>query len=70
MSTLHQRLKFVKNDKLVIIYCEQALLVSHLSSFRYIDIDEEDVGTQFEALDIVNFVQKSGASITSLKDVQ
>lgn len=43
--TLHQRLKFVKNYKLVIAYGEHALLVSHLSSFRYIDTDKEVVGT-------------------------
>lgn len=46
-STLHPKLKFVKDDKLVIIYGEQTLLVSHLSSFWYIDADEEAVGTQF-----------------------
>lgn len=35
MSTLHQKLKFVKNGKLVILGGEQAILVSHLSSFSY-----------------------------------
>lgn len=69
-STFHQILKFVKNDKLVIIYSEEPLLVSHLSYFRYIDVDEEAVGTQFQALYIVNFVQKSGESMDSLKDAQ
>ena len=33
-STLHQKLKFVKNGKLVIVGGEKALLVSHLSSFN------------------------------------
>lgn len=46
-STLHQKLEFVKNDKLVIIYGKQALVVSHLSYFRYIDANEESVETQF-----------------------
>lgn len=39
-STLHQRLKCLIDDKLVIIYGEEELLVSELSSFRYIYIDE------------------------------
>ncbi|KAI5416876.1 hypothetical protein KIW84_041758 [Lathyrus oleraceus] len=45
-STLHQKLKFVKNDKLVLIGGKKALLVSHLSSFTYVDAKEE-VGTPF-----------------------
>ncbi|KAI5384102.1 hypothetical protein KIW84_071207 [Lathyrus oleraceus] len=40
-STLHQKLKFVKNKKLVVIGGEKALLVSHLSSFSYIDAEDE-----------------------------
>ena len=40
--TLHQKLKFVKNGKLVIVGGEQAMLVSHLSSFSYIDADKAE----------------------------
>jgi hypothetical protein len=50
-STLHQKLKFVKNKKLVVVGGEKALLVSHLSSFSYIDVEDE-VGTPFQALSI------------------
>ena len=32
-SIIHQKMKFVKNDKLVVVGGEKALLVSHLSSF-------------------------------------
>ncbi|KAI5436301.1 hypothetical protein KIW84_022682 [Lathyrus oleraceus] len=45
-STLHQKLKFVKNGKLVIVSGERALLVSHLSSFSYVEAEDE-VGTPF-----------------------
>ncbi|KAI5382548.1 hypothetical protein KIW84_070108 [Lathyrus oleraceus] len=45
-STLHQKLKFVKNGMLVIIGEEKALLVSHLSSFSYVEAEDE-VGTPF-----------------------
>lgn len=32
--------------------------------------DEDPAGTQFQALDIINVIQKSGASISSFKDAQ
>lgn len=36
-STLHQKLKFMFKDKLVIVCGEENLLVSELSLFRYIE---------------------------------
>ena len=39
-STLHQKLKFVREGKVVIINGEQALLISHLSSFSIVEVDE------------------------------
>ncbi|XP_058770183.1 uncharacterized protein LOC131643835 [Vicia villosa] len=69
-STLHQKLKFVSNGKLVTVDGEQALVVSHLSSFSYIDAGEA-VGTQFQALSVVGKdVEKNGTSISSLKDAR
>ena len=59
-STLHQKMKFVKNNKLVVVGEEKALLVSHLSSFTYVDAEEE-VGTSFQALFIVDELKKAGA---------
>ena len=50
-SILHQKLKFVKNKKLVVIGGEKDLLVSHLSSISYIDAKDE-IGTPFQALSI------------------
>lgn len=35
-SMSHQRLKFLIDDKLVIMYGEEDMLVSELSSFRYV----------------------------------
>lgn len=52
-STLHQRLKFVRNRMLVVVSGEEALIVSSLSSFSYIDGDEA-IGTRFQALSIKN----------------
>lgn len=68
MSTLHQKLKFVKNGKLVIVGGNQAMLVSHLSSFLYIDSNEV-VETPFQALSVDDIAaRKNGESMTSLKD--
>lgn len=63
-------LKFVKNGKLVIMGGERTTLVSHLSSFSYIDADKV-VGTLFQALSVIgNVVKKNWSSMTSLKDAQ
>ncbi|KAI5409830.1 hypothetical protein KIW84_055330 [Lathyrus oleraceus] len=67
-STLHQKLKFVKNGKLVIVGGEKALLVSHLSSFSYVEVGDE-VGTLFQALSIAT-EKRVGAPMSSLKDAQ
>ncbi|KAI5419834.1 hypothetical protein KIW84_043840 [Lathyrus oleraceus] len=68
-STLHQKLKFVKNKKLVVVGGEKALLVSHLSSFSYIDAEDE-VGTPFQALSIAEPVEKRTPSFASYKDAK
>lgn len=65
--TLHQKLKFVKNGKLVVVGGEKTLLVSYLSSFTYVEVEEE-IGTLLQALSIPSEVQKTGASMSSLKD--
>lgn len=39
-STLHQKLKFMFDDKLVIFCGENDLLVSLLSSFRYVETED------------------------------
>lgn len=46
-STLHQKLKFVKNGQVVVINGEQAMLISHLSSFSVIEADETAVEAPF-----------------------
>ncbi|KAI5410038.1 hypothetical protein KIW84_055495 [Lathyrus oleraceus] len=68
-STLHQKLKFVKNKKLVVIGGEKALLVSQLSSFSCIDAEDE-VGTPFQALSIVEPSRKGLSSCVSYNDAK
>jgi hypothetical protein len=69
-STLHQKLKFVKNGKLIMVEGEGAQLISHLSSFSFISADKVE-GTPFQGLSLENKSAKSkGASISSLRDAQ
>ena len=67
--TLHQKLKFVREGKMVIINGEQALLISHLSSFSIVEANEAAVETQFQALSIDN-IRKNESYVVSLKDAQ
>lgn len=55
-STLHQKMKFVIDDKLVIVSGEENLIVIHLSLFSYIEADEDALETSFQALEIANVV--------------
>lgn len=57
-SMLHQKLKFVKNGKLVVVGGEKALLVSHLSSFTYVEVGEE-IETPFQDLLVADEIQKT-----------
>src|SRR3954469_1307440 len=67
-STLHQKLKFIKNDKLITVCGERALIVSNLSSFSDIE-PKEVVGTKFQALSLDKEKGKEkAASISSYKD--
>ncbi|GAU39327.1 hypothetical protein TSUD_60780 [Trifolium subterraneum] len=69
-STLHQKLKFVREGKLVVVNREEALLVSHLSAFSYIGADVED-GTAFQGLSIEErSSEKAKAPMKSVKDAQ
>jgi len=53
-STLHQKLKFIVDNKLVIVTAEDDVLVMKLSSMPYIEATEEALETSFQALEIAN----------------
>jgi len=53
-STLHQKLKFVVDDKLIIISREEDLVVCGSTSTPYIEATEEALKTSFQALEIVS----------------
>jgi hypothetical protein len=67
-STLHQKLKFVRDGKMVIVSGKEALLVSHMSAFSYISADGTD-NTSFQGLSVEGEGSKKvETSTASLKD--
>src|ERR1044072_5677673 len=67
-STLHQKLKFTVNGKLVTIIGEQALLISHLSSFSFITANDVE-GTHLPGHPLEDeSASKSRSSISSYKE--
>jgi hypothetical protein len=60
----------VKNGKLITVEGEQALLVSHLSTFSFIGADDVD-GSQFQKLSLDDKnTKKKETVMSSLKDAQ
>lgn len=53
-STLHQRLEFVVNNKLVVVEGEEDFVVSHLASFRYIEVEGKMKEIHFQSFEVVN----------------
>ncbi|KEH27822.1 hypothetical protein MTR_5g041255 [Medicago truncatula] len=69
-STLHQKLKFIRNGKLVTIHGKEAYLVSQLSSFSCIEAGSAE-GTAFQGLTVEGTEPKrDGTAMASLKDAQ
>lgn len=76
-STLHQKLKYPVDGKIVTMYGEDEYLVSHLSTFRYVEVEGEVHETPFQAFEVVQVVnipcpevKKSEMSLSSLKVVK
>ncbi|KAK8683846.1 hypothetical protein V6N13_039892 [Hibiscus sabdariffa] len=60
-STLHQKLKFVIDGKLVTIKAEEDIIASISSDTPYIEVDEDAVECTFRSLELVNatFVEEN-----------
>lgn len=55
-SSLHQRVKFVVDDKVVVVFGEEEALVNKPSPFKYVEAAEESLETAFQSLEIANAV--------------
>ena len=54
LSTLHQKLKFVVEGRLVIVSGEEDILVSFPSSMPYVEAAEESLETAFQSFEVVS----------------
>ncbi|XP_058762353.1 uncharacterized protein LOC131635725 [Vicia villosa] len=76
-STLHQKLKFATQGKIVTICGEEEHVVSHLASFRYIEVEGEVHETPCQAFEAVQTIKipyvenkKLEAPMSSLKEAK
>ncbi|XP_058766556.1 uncharacterized protein LOC131640166 [Vicia villosa] len=76
-STLHQKLKFATQGKIVTICGEEEHVVSHLASFRYIELEGEVHETTCQAFEAVQTIKipyvenkKLEAPMSSLKEAK
>lgn len=76
-SMLHQKLKYPIGSKIVTVCGEEDYVISHLNSFRYIEVEGEIHETPFQAFDIVHAIKiphveekKLEISMSSFKQAQ
>ena len=55
-STLHQKLKYPAEGKVITICGEEEYIVSHLMSFCYVEVEGEIHETPFQAFETVHAV--------------
>ncbi|KAI5430834.1 hypothetical protein KIW84_035096 [Lathyrus oleraceus] len=76
-STLHQKIKFPVNGRIITVCGEEDILVSNLSTFKYVEVEGEIHETLFQAFEAVQIKDaapveevEAGASISSFKQAQ
>ncbi|XP_050875552.1 uncharacterized protein LOC127079174 [Lathyrus oleraceus] len=77
ISTLRQKMKFLIGSKIVTVCGEEKYMVSHLTSFRYIEFEREVHETSFQAFEEVQMIKtplsegkKPEVSMSLLKDAR
>nr|KYP47720.1 hypothetical protein KK1_030602 [Cajanus cajan]KYP47735.1 hypothetical protein KK1_030617 [Cajanus cajan] len=53
-STIHYKIKFVVNDKLVIVQAEEEMIINKPLTILYVDVAEEALETAFQALEVIH----------------
>lgn len=76
-STLHQKMKFVVDGKVVTVGGEEDIMVSHLRSYRYVEVEGEVHETPFQPFETVQVMKtrlpeddKTEVSMTSLREAR
>ena len=52
-STLHQKLKYPVKGKIITVYGEEEYMVSHLNSFKYVEMDREFIDTPYQTFEVI-----------------
>ena len=52
-STIHQKLKYTVKGRIVTVCGEEEFMVSHLNSFKYVEMDGEFIETSCQAFEVV-----------------
>ena len=53
-SSIHQKVKFVVEEQLIIVAAEEDIMATLSTSDSYIDMDENVVECSFQSLEVVN----------------
>ncbi|KAI5420416.1 hypothetical protein KIW84_044275 [Lathyrus oleraceus] len=76
-STLHQKIKFPVNERIITVCGEEDILVSNLSTFKYVEVEgeiHETLCQAFEAVQVKDAAPveevEAGASLSSFKQAQ
>lgn len=56
-STLHQKMKYPIGGKIATVCGEEEYIVSHLSSFHYVEVEGEIYETPFQAFEAVQVIK-------------
>ena len=77
-SSLHQMLKYPVKGKIITVHGEEEYMISHLNSFRYVEVEGEFIETPFQHFEEISLevavaktvaeVPKQVARMASLKD--
>ena len=52
-STIHQKLKYPVKGNIIIVYGEEEYMVSHLNSFKYVEMDGEFIETPCHTFEVI-----------------
>lgn len=68
-STLHQKLRYPVKGKIVTVYGEEEYMVSHVNTFKYVEVEGEYVETPCQTFEVVPWVVPSTEAPPMVKRV-
>ena len=68
-STLYQMLKYLVQGKIIIVHGEEEYMISHLNSFRYVELDGEFIQTPFQHFEEVSQEVAATKAVSSIPKI-